>query len=66
MFDKYFLTVPFIQEGKIPPNWFYLVKMVLQESTPDNIDLKEKWFESDLEENTGEVPNNKFRFLTIL
>ena len=50
VFDDEFSTVPFMREGKIPPNWTDLAQCSSQSREPDNIDLKYTWFTIYLEE----------------
>ena len=46
-------------EISIPPNWAELVQKSLQESTPENIYLKDTWFMTNLEDYPIGVTNNK-------
>ena len=48
VFDDEFSTVPFMREGKIPPNFTYLVQHISQSGTPNNIYLKDTLFTPDL------------------
>ena len=43
-----------MREDTIPPNWTYLVKSSPQSSAPEKIDLKDTWFNIDLEEDPKE------------
>ena len=52
VFDDEFSTVPFIREGKIPPNWKNIVKRRSQSGALENISLRDTWFTPDLEEDT--------------
>ena len=49
-----------MREGKITPNWTYLVQSSSQSVVLENIDFKDTWFNPDLEEdtikNSGHVP----------
>ena len=63
-----------MREGKIPPNWTYLVQCISQSCAPDNIDLKDNFFTPYLEEyptkNPTHVPRvapeNNLNFITLL
>ena len=44
LFDDELSTVPFMKEGTIPPNWTDLVQRSSQSGSPDNIDLRDTWF----------------------
>ena len=43
-------TVPFIREGKIPPNRTDLVQRNSQSGAKESIDLKDTWLTPELEE----------------
>ena len=58
VFDDKFSTVPFMREGKMPPNWTDLVQRRSQSGAPENIYLKETWFNPDLEEDPIETPSH--------
>ena len=59
VFDDESSTVPFMREGKIPPNWIDLVYHSSQNYAPDNIDTKYNWFTPDLEEYPSETPSHE-------
>ena len=48
VFDGEFSTVPFMGEGKIPPNCTDLVQCSSQSGAPENIDLKDNFFAPDI------------------
>ena len=50
-FDDELSTVQFRREVTITHNLMDLVKCISQIFAPDNIDLKETWFDPDLEED---------------
>ena len=39
-----------MRDGAIPPNWKDFVKQISQSDAQENIELKETWFTTDLEE----------------
>ena len=41
------------------PNQTYIVQHRSQRFAPDNVDLKETWFNLDLEEDPGKTPIHK-------
>ena len=73
VFDDEFFTVPFMREGIIPPNLTDLVQHSSQSSAPDNLDLKDTWLTTGLEEgsiNTTscdpiDSPDNNRKVLTL-
>ena len=50
VFGDEFSTVPFMMEGGKTPNWTDLVQHISQRVAPDNIDPKDTWFNSYIEE----------------
>ena len=58
VFDDELYTAPFTREDTILPNWTYLVHRNSQSGEMDNIDLKDTWFTTDLEEDPSETPTN--------
>ena len=54
VFDDAFSTVAFMRKDKIPPNLIDLVQRRSKRYVPENIDLKDTWFTTDLEEYTRE------------
>ena len=55
LFDDEFSTVPFIREGTIPPNWTDIVQHSSQSGAPENIDLKDTWSTTNIEEDSSET-----------
>ena len=47
-----------MRECTIPPNWIDLVQFSSQSGEPENIDLNDTWFTTDLEEDPQENPTN--------
>ena len=47
-----------MREGKIPPNWKYLVQHISQSGSQDNIDLKDTWFTPYIKEDPIENPTD--------
>ena len=45
-----------MKEGTIPPNYIDLVQSISQSGAPNNIDLKDTWFNPDVEEYTRQTP----------
>ena len=54
-----FSTVLFMREGTIPPNFTDLVQHISQRVAPDNIELKDTWFDPDLEVDPSETPSHE-------
>ena len=52
-------NVTLTREGSIKTNWTDLVKQSSQEIMPKDIDLKDIWFTTDLEDNPSKFPNNE-------
>ena len=50
VFNDEFYTVPFIREGKMPPNWIDIVKRKSHSGTPENIGFRDTWFTPYLDE----------------
>ena len=48
-----------MREITIPPNWSYFVQLISQIGAPENIDLKDTWFTTDIEEYPGKTPSHK-------
>ena len=48
-----------MREGKILPNWKYLVQRISQSGSQENIDLKDTWFTPDLEEDPRKPPSQE-------
>ena len=73
VFDDEFSTVKLMREGTIITNWTDLVQLISQSGAPDNIDLKDTWFNTDIEEDTRKTlshklsvtPENKNKTLTL-
>ena len=59
VFDDEFSTVSFKRYGTIPPNWTDLMLHRSQSGATDNIDLKDNWFNPDLEEGPIKTPSHK-------
>ena len=59
LFDDEFSTVPFIREGKIPPNCTDLVQRISQSSSPYNVYLKDSWFNPEPEEAPSETSSHE-------
>ena len=57
--DDELSTVRFMREVTIYPNWTDIVQRISQIGTPDNIDLKDTWFTTDLEEYPIESPSHE-------
>ena len=47
-----------MRKGTIHPNLTYLVKHILQSSSPENIDLNYAWFTPNTEEDIRENPTH--------
>ena len=58
VFDDEFSILTFMKEGTIPPNWTDLVQCISQIGSQENIDLKNTWFNPDLEEYPIETPTH--------
>ena len=58
VFDDEVSTVPFMREGTITPNWAYLVQCRSQSGAPDNIDLKDTWLNTNIEEDPSYTPSD--------
>ena len=59
VFDDKIPTVPLMRESIIPPNWTYIVQLRSQIGAPENIELKDTWFNPDMRYDTGETPTHK-------
>ena len=58
VFDDEFSTVPFIREVTIPPNWSDLVQCRSQSGAQENIELKDTWFTTYIDEDHTETPTH--------
>ena len=47
-----------MREDTIPPDWTDLVQHSSQSGTPENIDIKDTWFTTDIEGYTIETPTH--------
>ena len=59
VFDDDFSTVIFMREVTIPPNWTDIGKSSSQRYSQKDIDLKDTWFNTYLEENPREYPSHE-------
>ena len=59
VFDDKISKVTFIREGIIPPNWKDLVQRISKSGALKNIDLKDTWFNPDLQKDTRKTPSNE-------
>ena len=47
-----------MREGTIPPNFTYLVQHSSQNGIPENVELKDTWFNPDLEQYPSKNPTH--------
>ena len=47
-----------MREGRIPPIWTDIVQRISQSGAQENIDLKDTWFTTDIEEDPIENPTH--------
>ena len=59
VFNDKCLIVNFIRKGKIPTNIWDSVQQISQDRVPENIDIKNMWFMTDLKNDPIKVSNDK-------
>ena len=62
--DDEFSTIPFMREGSIPPNLKDPVQLRSHRTAPENIHLKNTWFNTYIGQDTSETLSHELNIAT--
>ena len=63
LFDNEFSTVPYMEAGTIPPNWYNIVKYSTKMDTPQDVDLADTWLRGQSNEGASDPISDPFALI---